>query len=185
MWRELDVGEGANDTLRFGDLPGGAGADQTLTESADAMARSLRRLHCFLDDRGTVAQLIREARDRGGLLEEVRAVLPEDAAVRCMAAVLDHGHLRLTVDSPVWASRVRYMGREIGRRLGARGTAVDRVTVQAEPPRSAAPGYPAQTPSLSQAAAACLGALAEGTEDAELRAALERLARHGTESGRG
>jgi hypothetical protein len=75
------------------------------------------------------------------------------------------------------------MGREIGRRLGDQGLAVDRVTVQAEPRASRAAADRAPTPTLPAAAARCLEALAEGTEDEGLRAALQRLARHGKRPG--
>jgi hypothetical protein len=143
------------------------------------MARSLLRLGRFLDDQGAVARLVREAREHCALLEQVRAILPADAAAHCVAAALAHGHLRVTVDSPVWASRIRYMGREIGRRLGAQGVAVDRVTVQAGPSRGRVAGGRATTASLSTAAADCLDALAADTQDEDLRAALRRLARHG------
>ncbi len=148
------------------------------------MARSLIRLDRFLDDRGPVAQLVREAREHCALLERVRAVLPADAAAHCVAAGIDHGHLRVTVDSPVWASRIRYMGREIGRRLGAQGVAVDRVTVQAGPSQGRVAGERPTTVPLSTAAADCLDALAADTQDEALRAALGRLARHCKESDR-
>lgn len=147
------------------------------------MTRHLRRLGRFLDDGGPIAQLVREARDRSSLLESVREALPADAAARCVAAGLEHGHLRLTVDSPVWATRVRYMGREIGRRLATRGLGVDRVTVQAEPRQAGAAADHVAAPSLSTAAARCVDALAQGTDDEELRAALQRLARRGRGSG--
>lgn len=64
---------------------------------------------------GRLAALGNEARRRRQTTEEIRALLPEDAAAHLVSATrLDDGGLLLTMDASAWAARVRYLADELG-----------------------------------------------------------------------
>ncbi len=64
---------------------------------------------------GNLATLAAEARRREGLTERVRGLLPAAEAAHLLAAnTSDTGELVLTMDSSVWAARVRYRAVDLG-----------------------------------------------------------------------
>ena len=117
------------------------------------------------------------ARQRA-LLAAVADVLPAELAAHCVSATLDGAELRLLVDSPAWATRLRYLGNDLRRTLHSRWR-IASVTVQVEPLRQPPAGRPARKVVLSAAAADAIAGAASAVEDAALRRALLRLSRHG------
>ena len=64
---------------------------------------------------GHLAALGAEARRRRDLTEQVRAMLPPEAAGHLVSAsIAAAGELVLTMDASAWAARVRYLAEEIG-----------------------------------------------------------------------
>ncbi len=64
---------------------------------------------------GRLADLAAEARRREGLTERIRRLLPAAEAAHLVAAnTSDSGELVLTMDSSVWAARVRYRAEDLG-----------------------------------------------------------------------
>lgn len=64
---------------------------------------------------GQLAALGTEARRRRDLTEEVRALLPPQAAAHLVtASIATTGELVLTMDASAWAARVRYLTEQIG-----------------------------------------------------------------------
>ena len=64
---------------------------------------------------GNLANLAAEARRREGLTERIRGLLPTAEAAHLVAAnISDTGELVLTMDSSVWAARVRYRAEDLG-----------------------------------------------------------------------
>ena len=58
------------------------------------------------------------------LLARIRAMLPGELAPHCVGATVDGHTLRLLADSAAWATRLRYLGRDLIRRLRADAIAV-------------------------------------------------------------
>ncbi len=64
---------------------------------------------------GNLADLAAEARRRESLTERIRGLLPTAEAAHLVAAsTADTGELVLTMDSSVWAARVRYRAEDLG-----------------------------------------------------------------------
>ena len=64
---------------------------------------------------GRLARLGAEARRRRDLTEQIRALLPAEAAPHLVtASTLSTGELVLTMDTSAWAARVRYLAGELG-----------------------------------------------------------------------
>lgn len=135
-----------------------------------AAARPLQRL---LD--GSLQELTERARMLGRLTAEVRRLAPEIGR-HCRVANLRAGMLVIQVDSPAWATRLRYQGPALVRQLQRRGhSEVQEVRIQVAP--EAGPRVPAQRrPRLSSASGELLQQTADAVEGDALRAALRRLA---------
>ena len=125
---------------------------QTLTESA--------RLH----DRAT---------------DLVRSALPGEVAGHCRGAVVTADEVTLFVDSPAWATRLRYLAPSLLRQLAAANIGVRHCRIRVLPPGDhAEPVRPPsrQTP-ITAAATAAVKSAAASTESSDLATALRRLAR--------
>ena len=116
------------------------------------------------------------ARQRALLAAGTDAV-PRDLAAHCVAATLEGTELTLLADSPAWATRLRYLGGDLRRRLRGRWR-VEAVTVQVAPPRQP-PAASGRRVVLSATAADAIAEAAAGIADPALRQALLRLSRHG------
>lgn len=135
-----------------------------------APARPLQRL---LD--GSLQELTERARMLGRLTAEVRRLAPEIGR-HCRVANLRAGMLVIQVDSPAWATRLRYQGPALVRQLRRRGhSEIQEVRIQVAP--EAGPQAPApRRPRLSPASGELLQQTADAVEGDALRAALRRLA---------
>jgi hypothetical protein len=74
-------------------------------------------------ERGGLAKLTAEARRRRALTEEIRGLLPPEAADHLVSAgTAPTGEIVLTMDTSVWAARVRYHTEQLdgGRRVKVR-----------------------------------------------------------------
>ncbi|MEX0607013.1 MAG: DUF721 domain-containing protein [Halofilum sp. (in: g-proteobacteria)] len=114
--------------------------------------------------------------------EALRECLPAECQAHCRAAGLSGHTLHLVTSSPAWRTRLRFHSTRIINHVGQLGnvtvTRVDirvRRTIEAVRPLKKT-GVPRTIPSHS---ARAFAALAEETEDAGLKGALQRLARHG------
>jgi hypothetical protein len=111
------------------------------------------------------------------LLARIRAMLPGELAPHCVGATVDGHTLRLLADSAAWATRLRYLGRDLIRRLRADAIAVSAVEVRLLPSDARAEPVRRRTARPSDSAAVCLEQTADGIGDPALRAALQRLGR--------
>lgn len=113
--------------------------------------------------------------------EALRECLPAECRSHCRAAGLSDQTLYLVVSSPAWRTRLRFHSHGIINHVSRLGnvtvTRVDiRVSRAIEPPvRAKRVGTPRKIPAQS---ARAFAALAAQTDDAGLKGALERLARH-------
>jgi len=107
----------------------------------------------------------------------VRHALPDEVAPHCVGATLDGRELRLLADSAGWATRLRYLARDLTRRLRADGLGVAAVEVRVLPPDARTERAPRRSVRPSGDAATCVEQTAGGVEDPALRAALQSLGR--------
>jgi hypothetical protein len=135
------------------------------------------------------AVLLREARPLKALLSQAQRLsqikklldtqLQPAAREHCHVAAWREGSLLLVVTDGHWATRLRYQQRRLQQGLQAMPEFADltrilfKVQPSVGPRRALGPSL-----NLSDTAADSLEAAAEGVTDPNLRAALERLARH-------
>jgi hypothetical protein len=134
-----------------------------------------------LQEFSALSKLRQQLDEKARLLELVRKLLPEALAAHCSATVLRSQTLVIFTDSPVWVSRLHYMGRSLRQQLGQRGISVARIEARValqSDGRQARTFEPARP--LSRKNAQLLRDTAEFQQDRELKAALLRLSRHVT-----
>ena len=149
------------------------------------MPKSIRHACRFLAGNDKIAAYLNMIERNAKLLRDVRRSLPAPLDEHCLYASLDAGILTLVTDSPVWSSRLRFFAPELERSLSSDSSPIAschiRVQPQAvspSPPSGREPGH-----KLSRRTVDHLIEAAAGIEDAELAAALRRLARVGAQQG--
>jgi len=128
---------------------------------------------------GALGRTLARAASLRALDRLLRACLDPPLSDHCRAAGVRSGRLLLQADSPAWGARLRYAGPRLLACLRQRSDYdLAEVTIRVEPANEPTP---VQRPPLRLSAdsAELLRATAETIPDAELRAALQRLARHG------
>ncbi len=139
-----------------------------------------RTVNQLLHSGPTLRELHRRLDAQERLLGLVRGLLPEPLDRHCLAAQQQRGRLLLHTDSSAWASRLRYLSRDLRAKLRDKGILVQKVEVRVfidSPARRRPPGRRCH---LSRDSARLIEATADEIRDADLRAALKRLCRHGT-----
>jgi len=113
--------------------------------------------------------------------DALRACLPAECCAHCHAAGLTDGVLHLVADSPAWRARLHFYSRRIishFSRLGKPRVESIRIRV-GYAARAGAPAREMGPPrSIPPDTARALRSLADEVTDEDLRAALERVARH-------
>lgn len=136
----------------------------------------------LLQSAGPLQPLMQKAFRLTQLDKRVRGLLPASLKNHCRVANVRDTALVLLADGAAWATRLRYLAPELCRRLQASELPrLTRIEVRIAPPETpASPPKPARCLRLNAEAAATIMAAAEATEDPRLKAALRRLARHGS-----
>lgn len=136
------------------------------------------------------AALLREAKPLKALFSQAQRLdhlqrllesqLQPAAREHCHVASWREGCLLLIVTDGHWATRLRYQQRRLHRQLQAleEFATLAKILFKVQPP-TAERRAPGRTIQLSSSAAENIQATAEGITHPDLRAALERLARHG------
>jgi hypothetical protein len=140
------------------------------------MARSPKTVHQLLKHKPTLKLIQAEISAQQALLDQVRQHLPGDLASHCVAAQEREKQLVLHLDSPVWATRLRYTSPQLLSLLkrdkpSLRGIKVKLVLTRHTPRRKLS------APRHSDLAAAIILDSAEDTKHPQLRGALQRLSR--------
>lgn len=138
---------------------------------------------------GSLADLTRRARRHARLLAQVRAALPDDLAAVTHVGAFEGPVLTLVVPGAAWSTRLRF---EVDRLQAALGTLGDfvllrRIDVRVAPEACAEPAGRTLRPHRATApwVGASVASIAEGVDDARLRAALQSLARRLAGNGPG
>jgi hypothetical protein len=136
------------------------------------------------------AALMREAKPLKALFNQAQRIdrlqhllesqLQPAAREHCHVASWREGCLLLIVTDGHWATRLRYQQRRLLRQLQTleEFATLTKILFKVQPP-TAQRRAPGRTISLSSSAAENIQATADGITDPKLRAALERLAKHG------
>jgi hypothetical protein len=137
-------------------------------------ARHVRR---YLRGSDAVAALLSELQRRDELLQRVRDAIPEAFRPHCKQASLRDGLLHLSVDSPVWVSRLKFLAPQLVDDLRTVDLPVDDYRVRALPETATAPAVGRNTATFSPPFAADhLTQAADAIADRELADSLRRLA---------
>jgi hypothetical protein len=142
------------------------------------MKQNLKPFGHLLQASPSLHRLLSEIRSQQLLLQRVRGLLPAPLPEHCISTILKERRLVIYVDSSAWASRVRFLSRELTRRLASEQLAVEKVSVRVmlQQPKTQQP-QPSPR-GISSANARILGQMAEGISDNGLREALMRLRKH-------
>jgi len=143
------------------------------------MPKHLRHACRFLRQNERIAGCLTAIERHTQLLHEIRAVLPPPLDEHCLHASLDAGILTLLTDSPVWSSRLRFFTPELEHHLTLRHGSIAACRIRVRPFASVSSAK-ASNNRLSATTVRHLTDAAAGIEDAELAAALRRLAKVGT-----
>ncbi len=138
----------------------------------------MRKIKDLMADQEILSQLGHRLASQLRLAEQVRSCLPAPLDKQLQAAVLNAATLVLFVDSPVWASRLRYQSPALLRQLRASGINVDQIQTRIVPARQGQRKRPRQPARLSEQSAESLRQTAEAIGEGELGEALRRLSRH-------
>ncbi|MCW8847166.1 MAG: DUF721 domain-containing protein [Sedimenticola sp.] len=124
-------------------------------------------------------ELLSQSREQERLLQQIRLLIPAPLNAHCTAAIKKQTQLVIYVDSSTWASRLRFLARELTRQLKSHNLAVDRITVRVL--INAKPVVTKRGPirKLTPENASIINQTADGISDPLLRAALKRLGKHG------
>jgi hypothetical protein len=135
----------------------------------------MRPLDRFLDpDLVARCQTIRR------LTAELWEILPAEFQTHAVVVGCNSGIMSILVDSPAWATRLRFIEAQILRRLRTGDPPCERLKILVRPGFSASRETPqgVHRAPLTRAAALALLDLAATADDPRLARALQRLARH-------
>ena len=132
----------------------------------------------ILTHKGVLRTLSGEVIRQQRLLTHIQTLLSEGPREHCIAAQLKGSSLVLTVDSPVWSSKLRFLSSQILSPLRSTHPGVASIQVKCRPPKSDTmrPKAPVPRRCHSPQAALLLDASASTVTDPKLGAALKRLA---------
>jgi hypothetical protein len=137
----------------------------------------------------TAADALERQRREDGMLVRVRGLMNPDARPHCIQARVTDRILAIDMDSPAWATRVRYQAQELLAGLADPGLSEIRVrTRPAGQPSAGEPRLRLRLPRLAPATVAHLLAAADGCVDPTIGELFRRIARRrsrGSGSGAG
>jgi hypothetical protein len=140
------------------------------------MINKPHKVASVLEDGTQLGHLKRMLKKQQALREQIREILPAPLNEHCLHARIDTDRLVLHTDSPAWSTGLRFHAPRILREMKPLAPNLKKVDIRiilgqdlrpAKAPRSSLPG---ETATL-------IRKLAEGLEDADLRAAFKHLGR--------
>jgi hypothetical protein len=139
----------------------------------------MKPIRKVLNAPGLLSQLKKELTRQQTLTEQVRASLPPPLNEQLLGASLSGRRLSLWVNSPAWASRLRYMAPQLLRQLRKQGLAIEHLRPHIVPEKGVAKRSGShRAAALSPNSARQLLRAAEALEPGPLQDALRRLSRH-------
>lgn len=144
----------------------------------------MKSIQKLISTQSTLASLGDQLTCQAKLMQQVKACLTAPLDEHIQAAVLKDQALTLFVNSPAWASRLRYLAPQLIRQLKQAGLIIQEVRARIIP--EAGMGMKSRQrhrPILSEESAETLRSTAEGLEAGALREAMLRLSRHSQKKG--
>jgi hypothetical protein len=146
--------------------------------------KSLRPIKTTFGQRGTLHAISSHARQLESLQRIIQACLNEPMCSHVQLANYRNSLLILQTDSPVWASKLRYLVPELIKQcqLHPSFQSLRDIRILVAPFRAEAKPVKRPQPRLSAASRQLLESTAENITDPELKASLLRLSRRGDKS---
>lgn len=140
----------------------------------------MKRLKQYFASDSVLTSLRARLEAQNALKEQVRKCLPTPIDEQIESAVLHSRTLTLWVNSPVWASRLRYLAPQLLRQLKQEGLLLERIQprIQVERAKKTVKRRSGRKIQLSDGSAEALRHTADSIQDRSLREALIRLSRH-------
>lgn len=147
------------------------------------MSKKFQPLNKHLQNSVEFATIRAKLQQNRGLLEQIQQLLPTPLNEHCVGLAAKPDRLVLYADSSAWASRLRYVTRDILAKLGKKQIHFNKITVKiAIDNRRKAPKQSGRKSRLlSKTNSDQLQKIANSTSDPELSAALMRLSSHNQE----
>lgn len=140
------------------------------------MSRRPQSVRQLLDGKPLLQQIEHHVTQQRHLLDDVRRILPDDVAMHCLSAQRTGDVLTLHADSPVWATRLRYLAPTLVSLLQSEPEVLRRVRVRIHVPNPRR-SVRRQAVRRSDVAAAVIRDGAETIDSPALREALLRLSK--------
>jgi hypothetical protein len=140
----------------------------------------MKRVKQYLASDSVLTSLQARLVAQNTLKERVQKLLPTPIDEQIESAVMQSRTLTLWVNSPVWASRLRYLAPQLLRQLKQEGFILDRIQprIQVAETRKQIRRRIGRKIQLSHGSAEALRHTADSLQDRPLREALMRLSRH-------
>lgn len=143
------------------------------------MSDRTRHIRRFLRQSDALSAVLEETQRRERLLAQVRQMLPEAVQPHCRQATLEACRLTLSVDSPAWIDRLRFLSPQFMDALRQRGVEVRECRIRVLPGQAPAPTRSDSAIEQPGAIAAQhLNRAADSLGDSALSESLRRMARH-------
>ena len=140
--------------------------------------RSPRAVGALLSSHPFLKSLNAESKRLSELLEIVRSHLPEPLAGHCLAVSGSKNSLILYTESSAWASRLRFISRQLQTNLHSAGLSVEKISIRVSIKRTQRTPKHEKIRQLTPKNAELLQQLANDMPDDQLKASLQRLSRH-------
>ena len=137
-----------------------------------------RTVGSLLSSNPLLKSLSAESQRLNELLEIVRSHLPEPLANHCHSVSSGKNSLILYTESSAWASRLRFISRQLQKKLQDSGFGVDKITIRVSINRTRKTPNRERIRQLTPENAKLLQQIAENIPDEALKASLQRLSRH-------
>jgi hypothetical protein len=147
------------------------------------MRKKFQPLNNYLQNSVEFATIRAKLQQNRGLLEEIQQLLPAPLNEHCVGIAAKQDHLILYSDSSAWASRLRYITRDLLAKLSKNNISFNKITVKItiDNRKKATKRSGRRSRLISATNSEQLQKIANSTPDPELRAALMRLSSHSQE----
>ena len=141
---------------------------------------SPRKMYKFLTPKkGNVAELITHAKEVDKLYKQFQILLDPSLKDHVRLSNMRPDTLILTVESPVWASKLRYMGSVLLQKMNNNPHIfknISNIEIKVQPSKKSVAKTPITPRYLSENAASCIQEMANSIDNSDLKKALNKLA---------
>lgn len=138
-----------------------------------------KKINNIISDSSQLKNLIQLSQQQQKILNIIKQLLPKSLAAHCISAQHIDQSVKVFTDSSVWASKLRFQSKNLCKELSAQGIATDKIDVRVSPQSETHSNTSKSRSSrlLSNQAAETILQTADSISDANLKLALQRLAK--------